>query len=102
MANGKAHNLDDICIQLLKWAPTETHAYLANILNFTFTHGFLDDWQENWIKEIYKGGDHESLTNYRTTVVSSTMAKLFSTLLETTLSAWAKKTHKRAKGQAGF
>ena len=28
MANGKAHDLDDIYIELLKWAPIETHVYL--------------------------------------------------------------------------
>ena len=102
MANGKAHDSNDICIELLKWAPTETHAYLVDILNFAFTHGFPNDWQENWIKAIYKGGDCHLLNNYHTIMVGSTMAKLFSTLLETTLSVWAEKTHKRAKEQAGF
>ena len=58
MANGKTCNSNDICIELLKWVPIEAHAYLAGILKFAFTHCFLHDWQENWIKAIYKGGDH--------------------------------------------
>ena len=36
MANGKVHDSNDICIELLKWAPIKTHAYLANILKFAF------------------------------------------------------------------
>ena len=102
MANGKARDSDDIYIKLLKWDSIETHVYLVDILNFASVHGFLDEWQENWIKAIYKGGDRHLVTNYCTITVSSTMAKFFSTLLETALSAWAEKAHKRAKGQAGF
>ena len=42
------------------------------------------------------------MTYCQTIIMSSTMAKFFSTLLEIALSTWIGKTQKRAKGQASF
>ena len=51
---------------------------------------------------MYKGGDRNALTNYRTIMVSSVMTKLFSTIVEMQLSKWAENNNKTAQGQAGF
>lgn len=42
------------------------------------------------------------LTNYRTIMVGSAMAKLFGKILEMQLSKWAEDHNKRAYGQASF
>ena len=56
----------------------------------------------NWIKPIFKAGDKNQVSNYHTIIVSSTIAKLCSTIMEQKISTWAKSTSKRALGQAGF
>ena len=40
--------------------------------------------------------------NYRTIMIGHTLAKLYASILEQQLSRWAKKSGKRAPGQAGF
>ena len=38
-------------------------------------------WCTNWIKPLYKGGDVNSVNNYRTIIVYSLMAKLFGCII---------------------
>ena len=64
--------------------------------------GFSNDWLMNWIKPIFKFGDKNQVSNYRTIMVSSTMAKLYSTIMEQTISTWAESTSKISLGQAEF
>ena len=56
----------------------------------------------NWIKPIFKAGDKNQVSNYRTIMVSSSIAKLYSALMEQMISTWAESTSKRALGQARF
>lgn len=63
--------------------------WLSHVLRHAFLHEFLADWQENWIQPLFKGGDHNLLKKYRTIMIGSTLAKLFSTILEMKLSARA-------------
>ena len=56
----------------------------------------------NWIKPIFKSGDKNQVSNYRTIMGSSTTANLYSTIMEQKISTWAESTSKRALGQAGF
>ena len=75
---------------------------ILQVIYHAFTYGFPHEWQENWIQPLFKGGDRNLLTNYRTIMICSAMAKLFSTILEIQLSQWAESDNKRAYGQAGF
>ena len=75
---------------------------ILNVMHHAFICGLPHEWQENWIQPLHKGGDRNLLTNYRTIMVSSIMAKLFSTILKMQLSKWAEDHNKRAYGQAGF
>ena len=102
MKNGKAGDSSGIYAEMLKWLPQEGLAYVTDILNQAYSHGFPPDWQENCIKALHKGGDKNELSNYRTIMLRPIMSKLFGSLLEKQLSTWAEKNSKRAKGQAGF
>ena len=72
------------------------------IIEQAIKQGFPNDWLMNWIKPIFKAGDKNQVSNYRTIMVSSTIAKLYSTIMEQKISTWAESTSKRALGQAGF
>ena len=72
------------------------------MMNQAINQHLPNDWQENWVRALFKGGDRNLLTNYRTIMVSSCMAKLFGSIIEKDLSTWAEYNGKRAIGQAGF
>ena len=102
MHNGKACDSSGIYAEMLKWLPQEGLAYVTDMLNHAYIHGFPIDWQDNCIKALHKGGDRNELSNYRTIMLAPIMTKLFGSLLESKLNVWAEKHTKRAKGQAGF
>ena len=82
MKNGKASDSSGLYAEMLKWLPQEGMAYVTDILNQAYRHGFPSDWQDNCIKELHKGGDKNELSNYRTIMLGPVMAKLFGSLLE--------------------
>ena len=102
MANGKACDTLELNIEMLKWTTKKTKSCMLQVIHHAFANGFPHEWQENWIQLLFKGGDHNLLTNYHTIMVNSVMAKLFSTILEMQLSKWPENDNKRAYGQAGF
>lgn len=74
----------------------------SHILTHALEHGFPNDWQENSVQLLYKGGDCNLVTNLRTIMGSSTLAKLLYTVLETKISTWVEEESKQAIEQASF
>ena len=87
---------------MLKWMGKEAHAWISEMFNHVLQHGMPDYWSTNWIKCLCKGGDVNNLYNYRTIMVNLLMAKLFGCMMESNVSAWAKKNGERAYGQVAF
>ena len=94
MANGKASDILLLNTKMLKWTTKETKLCMLDVIHHAFAHGFPSEWQENWIQPLFKGGDRNLLTNYRTIMVGFVMAKLFSTILEMQLSKWYENNNK--------
>lgn len=88
--------------EMLKWIGNITRQWIHGLLNKAITQGLPTDWQKNWIKALFKKGDVNQPTNYRTIMVGSCMSKLLGSILEQAISVWAETNGKRAKGQAGF
>ena len=99
MHNGKAGDAHGIYTERIEWLPQKGLTYVTNILNQAYRYGFPFDWQDNCIKALYKGGDKNELSNYRTIMLGPIMAKLFGGLLESQLNTWAEKTQKGPKGK---
>jgi hypothetical protein len=57
---------------------------------------------ESLIVPIFKNGDGNIPSNYRTIMISHILAKLYGIILEKKISLWLESHGKRAKGQAGF
>jgi hypothetical protein len=51
---------------------------------------------------IFKNGDRNISSNYRTIIITSILAKLYGIILEKKISLWLESHSKRAKGQARF
>ena len=102
LANGKAPDMLHFKSEMLKWSGGIARQWIHTLINQAITQGLPMDWQQNWIKALFKKGDANQPTNYRTIMIGSCMAKLLGSVTEQALSLWAETNNKRAKGQAGF
>ena len=102
LATRKASDLQGIKAEMLKWTSEDTRVWICDMFNLALQHGLPYDWSTNWIKPLHKGGDVDNVSNYRTIMVGSIMAKLFGCIMEMKISEWAELNNKRAHGQAGF
>ena len=98
MANGKATNVTLITSELLKWTMLITHYWNMAIIDQTIKPGLSNDWLMNWIKPNFKARDKNQLSNYRTIMVSSTIAKLYSIIMEHKL-AWVERKKNKHLGK---
>lgn len=73
MENGKALDNMHLCAELLKWIGDKARSWLSCILGHALKHGFHLEWQESWVQPLFKGGDKNLVTNYKTTMVGSQM-----------------------------
>lgn len=102
LANGKAPDTLHLNSEMLKWSGNIAREWIHGLINKAITQGLPTDWQRNWIKALFKKGDVNQPTNYRTITVGSCMSKLLGSVLEQAISSWAETNGKRAIGQAGF
>ncbi|MCO5612696.1 hypothetical protein L7F22_066965 [Adiantum nelumboides] len=103
LANGKAPDTLQLKSEMLKWTGPLARQWIHELLNKAIMQGLPPvKWQQNWIKALFKKGDINQPTNYRTIMVGSCMSKLLGSILEQAISSWAKTNDKRAKGQASF
>eukprot|EP00249_Psilotum_nudum_P025149 c29391_g1_i1 orf=1144-4386(+) len=102
LAGGKAPDGLGWMAECFKWAGDSILACLQNLFNLVLIEGFPEDWCQNIIVPIYKAGDPDVPSNYRTIMISSLMAKLYSIIVESEIASWTEKRHLRAVSQAGF
>jgi hypothetical protein len=57
---------------------------------------------QSLIVPIFKNGDRNIPSNYRTIMISSILAKIYGISLEKKISLWLESHSKRAKGEVGF
>jgi hypothetical protein len=98
----KAVGLDDVQADLLIEGKRILAEPLTLLFNNVFKSHFPDSWKIGVITPKYKKGDALDCGNYRGVTVSSTLAKLYSSVLNLRLTDWAEKWGYRAVAQAGF
>jgi hypothetical protein len=75
------------------------HALLKNV----FSSGqYPESWSAAALTAVYKKGEAGDLNNYRGIAVGNVLGKLFGSVLNTRLDAYAERIGARAEGQAGF
>jgi hypothetical protein len=72
------------------------------IFNNIIQQGFPIDWTTSLAIPLFKSGDVNNTSNYRTIMIKPLFAKLFKSMLENRINEWAEEGDKRAKGKAGF
>ena len=86
--NGKAPGEDDIINKYINSTVNQFLPIHVNLFNLNFSSGIIpDSWLAGIIKPIYKNkGDPYNLDNYRAICLTSTMGKLFTSILNSRLS----------------
>ncbi len=83
LRDNKSPGSDKICNEQIKYGGKELLKVLTNIFNnILITQEIPTLWKKSDIILIYKKGDRHIIDNYRPITISSTMAKIFSKLIE--------------------
>ena len=77
-----------------------TSHWIMTIIGQAIKQGLLNGWLMSWIKPNFNARDKHQLSNYLTIMVSPTIAKLCSTIMEHKVSAWVGNQNKQALGLA--
>jgi hypothetical protein len=99
---GKAKDLVELQAEYLKWGSKTLAPHIMKIFNNIIQQGFPTDWTTSLAIPLFKSGDVNNPSNYRTIMINPLFAKLFGSMLENRISRWAEEGDKRAKGKAGF
>ena len=102
MANGKAKDIEGYQAEILKIGGPVLIPHIHKLFNQAIKQGFLKPWTRSLIIPIFKSGDTNNPSNYRTIMISPLLAKLYGIILERKLSIWLESEGKRAKGQEDF
>ncbi|XP_052820056.1 uncharacterized protein LOC128245877 [Mya arenaria] len=77
--------------------------HLTDLFNLILNSGFFpDSWMESIIVPVYKKGDEDQVTNFRGITLMSSMAKLFTSIINTRLMTWGDTHEKLPDSQFGF
>ena len=100
---GKAAEPDDILAEMVKAAETKIIPYLKKLFNTMFSSGqFPLEWSKAIIIPLHKKGDTNSPDNYRGISLLSIVSKVFTHIINSTLTLWAESNFVLSDAQAGF
>jgi hypothetical protein len=102
LANGKAKDIEGYQDENFKIRGPILIPHIHKLFNLAVKHGFPKPWTQIFIVPIFKNGDINIPSNYRTIMISPILAKLYGIILEKKISLWIESHGKRAIGQAGF
>ena len=102
LANGKAKEIEGYQAEIFKIGGSILIPHIHKLFNLAVKQGFSKPWTQRLIVPIFKNGDINIPSNYRTIMNSLILSKLYGITLEKKIIIWLKICGKRAKGQAGF
>ena len=98
----KKKDLVELQAEYLKWGRNTLAPHIRKIFNNIIQQGFPRDWTTSLAIPLFKSGDINNPSNYRTIMINPLFAKLFGSMVENRISKWAEVKEKRAKGQVGL
>ena len=88
--------------EYLKWGMNILAPHIMEIFNNIIQQGFPRDWTTSLAIPLFKSGDINNPSNYKTIMINPLFANLFSGMVENRISKWAEVKEKREKGQASL
>jgi hypothetical protein len=102
LANGKAKDIEGYQAEIFKIGGPILIHNIHKLFNLAVKQGFPKPWMQSLMAPIFKNGDRNIPSSYRTIMISSILAKLYGIILEKKIRFWLESHGKRAKGQVGF
>ena len=103
LKNDKSPGHDNILNEFLKLNTSLFKKTLLSIFNVLFNLGYFPDaWSVGLVIPIFKKGNPNEPENYRGITLLSCIGKLFTSMINTRLNAWAEINNKFDKHQYGF
>ncbi len=84
---GKAKDLVELQAKYLKWGMNALAPHVMEIFN-NITQGFPRDWTSSLAIPLFKSGDINNPSNYKTIMINPLFANLFSGMVENRISEW--------------
>jgi hypothetical protein len=100
LENGKAKDIEGYQGEIFKIGGPILIPHIHKLFNLE--QGFPKPWTQSLVVPIFKNGDRNIPSNYRTIMISPILAKLYRIILEKKISIWLESHGKRAKGQVRF
>ena len=82
LANGKSKDIEGYQAEILKIEGHVLNPHIDKLFNIAVKQGFPTTWTQNLIIPIFKSGDKNDPSNYRTIMISPLLAKLYGIILE--------------------
>jgi hypothetical protein len=82
LASGKAEDIDELHAKFLKWGVDLLAPHIKGIFNGVIQDGFLGEWTTSVVIPLFKNGDINNPSNYRTIIVNLLMGKLCGSMIE--------------------
>ena len=76
LTNRKAKGIEGNQVEILKIRRYNLIPYQHKLLNLSVMHGFPSLWTQSLIVPIFKNGDKNAPSNYKTFIISHILAKL--------------------------
>ena len=102
LASSKAEDIIGLQAEFLKWGVELLAPHIKEIFNGVIRDGFPEEWTTNVVIPLFKSGDTNNPSNYRTIMVNPLMGKLFGSMIERRISRWAEDKGKKSKRASGF
>jgi hypothetical protein len=100
LANGKVKDIEGYQDETFKIKGAILIPHIHKIFNLVVKKSFPKPWMQSLIVPIFKNGDRNILSNYRTIMISSILANIYGIILENKINLWLESHGKRVKGQA--
>jgi hypothetical protein len=82
LANGKAKDIEGYQDEIFKIGGPILIPHIHKLFNLAVKQGFPKPWTQSLIVPIFKNGDRNIPSNYRTIMISPILAKLYKIILE--------------------
>lgn len=102
LKTGKVEDLVELQAEYLKWGMNTLAPHIMEIFNNNIQQGFPRDWTSDLEIPLFKSGDINNPSNYRTILINPLFAKLFDSMVEEKISKCAEVKENRIRGQVSF
>jgi len=103
LKNNKSPGLDRVLNEMIKYSDDNTHKIMLSLFNKIYSLSmYPSSWSHGYITNLFKKGSTMDPQNYRSLTITSSLGKLFNSILATRLQKYLTEHNLIAREQIGF